>query len=721
MKKRLNKENMQENNKWYIYVVGVIAVTVLLMLNSVTANNLSFDLQVSRTADGYSEYSPRLSLPQGEYTFQFNNGNSVKIVNPDGKELGSGSGTVSAKLDRDESGIIIKSQTSNISNVRLTKQFAIFNDYILYALLIAAMLLYIGYIKFKKNADLTKSAVIITLIAAAVFASYPSFENYLIYGQDLNFHLYRIEGLKDGLLSGQFPVRIDPAHNNGYGYLTASIYPSLFMYFPALLRLCGVSLVTAYKIFLLSVNLATAFIMYTCAKKMTKSTFAGVFAAVVYTLSTWRCENLFYRAAIGEALAMTFFPVVILGLYYILKDDKSKWWVFAIGCSAIFHSHVISCIFVAMLTAASIIVFWRNFVNDKRYMAFVKAAAVTLLINLWYLVPFIVYYFGADLSIHHTPANTEYFSNAVFPAEMFNFFNDKYGYSQLLPLGIKGDMSLSLGVGVTFCFVIAALYTIFSKKSGLKNKSFYTYIFLFGLFIMFMTSTLFPSELLQKSKLLNAFAGTVRMPWRFLSLASPIMCFVAAAALTDIVKTDKSRAVCIALACIICSFSFAVFGESYTTSFDASVKIGQAAPEAYSCGWDDEYFIRGTNKNELLPEKYEVSSSSVRVLSYDKNGTNIKLEVSGAADGKYIEVPLLYYPGYSAKASNGEKLTVECGNNNVLRVNLADGADNIKIKYSGLPIFKISCIISLMTAICILAYVFCRRKGIKIDEIIGKK
>ena len=711
MKKRVNKENTQENNKWYIYVTGVIIIIILLMLNSVTANKLSFDLKLSKNAAGYNEYSPRLSLPAGNYTFQFNSGSEVKIVNPDGKELGSGEGIIGVQLNKDESNIIIKSQSANLSNVQLTRQRAIFNDYILYALLIAAMLLYIGYIKFKKNTDLTKSAVIITLIATAVFASYPSFENYIIYGQDLNFHLYRIEGIKDGLLSGQFPVRIDPAHNNGYGYLTASIYPSLFLYFPALLRLCGISLVTSYKIFLLAVNIVTAFIMYVCAKKMTKSTFAGVFAAIVYTLSTWRCENLFYRAAIGEALAMTFFPVVILGLYYILKDDKSKWWVFAVGCSAIFHSHIISCIFVVILTVASIIVFLRDFLQEKRYIGFIKAAVLTLLINLWYLIPFIIYYIDTDLSIHHTPANTEYFSNSIFPAEMFNFFNDKFGYSQLMPLGIKGDMSLSLGVGVTFCFVIAALYTIFAKKSKLKNKSFYSYIFLFGLFIMFMASTLFPSELLQKVKLLNAFAGTVRMPWRLLSLASPIMCVVAAAALTDIIKTDKNKALCIAAACIICSFSFAIFGESYTTSFDAAVKIGQAAPSEKAAGWDDEYFIRGTSINELLPEKYAVSDSAVRILSYDKNGTNIELEISGAADGKYIEVPLLYYPGYSAKTGNGERLTTELGKNNVLRVNLKNSADKVKIKYGGNILFKLADIVSLLTVLFIAFVIYKKRKG----------
>ncbi len=60
---------------------------------------------------------------------------------------------------------------------------------------------------------------------------YPLFSGTIGFGHDLNFHLYRIEGIKDGILSGQFPVRIHPTHNNGYGYITASVYPELFFVF----------------------------------------------------------------------------------------------------------------------------------------------------------------------------------------------------------------------------------------------------------------------------------------------------------------------------------------------------------------------------------------------------------------------------------------------------------------------------------------------------------
>lgn len=698
MNTRLGRElHIGQNKNWYLYIAGVCIIAILMLLNNFTSHDLTFALEADRQSEGSIEYKPYLSLPKGTYEINVNENSECSISTTEGTEIGSGTGKFEITLDKDESQLIIKSASAGINSVTIHSGHAIFRDMTLISLVFAAFLLYLGYIKFKRQKAMGGPAVAVALVLIAAFASYPIFTNYLSYGQDLNFHLYRIEGLKDGLLAGQFPVRIDPTHNNGYGYITASVYPSLFLYFPALLRLCGISLVTSYKFFLFAVNIATAFIMYGCTKAMTKSRFAGLFASLVYTLSTWRIINLIYRAAIGEALAMTFFPVVILGLYYLVKGDKSKWWVFTIGCSAIFHSHIISCIFVAMLSAVTFLVFIRDLLRDKRWLALVESAAVTVLVNLWYLIPFATYYFGVDLAIRHTAENTEYFSNAIFPAEMFNFFNDKFGYSQLLPLGIKGNMSLSLGVGVTICLIIAALYFIFGKKESIRHYGFYAEQFLFAIFILFMASTLFPSELLQKPKLLNALAGTVRMPWRFLSLASPILCIVAAAVILTKIKSRTHKQILLATTSIICACAAVMFGTAYTYNYDVSVRVGQAAYTDGASGWDDEYFIHGTNTAALVPDLYTASDESISIDGYEKNGTNIEVNLSGATDGGYIEVPLLYYPGYAAKDHKGNRLEVVPGTNNVLRVNLQDKTDTVTIRYAGLASFKIGCALSLLT------------------------
>lgn len=582
------------------------------------------------------------------------------------------------------------------------------SEQVSYEPLILAML-YILYVRFLKKGSRDDNAVIMLVLLGAVFASYPLFSGTIGFGHDLNFHLYRIEGIKDGILSGQFPVRIHPTHNNGYGYITASVYPELFLYFPAVLRIFGLSPVMAYNTFLFGVNVATALIMYYSAKGMSKSKYVGLIASIIYTLSTWRVMNLYYRAAIGEALAMVFFPLVIYGLYCLLKGDKKKWWVLALGCTGVYQSHVISTVFVVITIIAAVLMFIKNFISDRRWLGFFKAGVLTVLLNLWYLVSFITYYFGLDMAIRHTKENTEFFSNAIFPTQLFNIFNTNFGYSQLLDKGMRSDMSLSLGVGVTICLVIGIAYFIFRKKKEIKNESFVFGILAFGVLLLFMATTLFPWELLQQNKLINMFAGTVRMPWRFLSLASPIFCIAAAIIIGAVSKSDMSKRIVIMVTCFVCAITFVSWGTAYTTQLDPALKKGYAVSTSGAVGLDNEYYVVGTNADRLTAEKYE-TSDGVKVDSYYKSGTNIEAEISGAKNGSYIEVPLLYYPGYSAKDNNGNKLETEDGTNHVLRINLQNGTDTVKIKYSGLWSFKLADAVTILTLLGMSALWFYHKR-----------
>ena len=73
----------------------------------------------------------------------------------------------------------------------------------------------------------------------SLVASIPYLCEYNITGADLTYHLQRIEGVKDGILGGQFPVRLEPRWVYDHGYANAIFYCNTFLYFPALLRLLG--------------------------------------------------------------------------------------------------------------------------------------------------------------------------------------------------------------------------------------------------------------------------------------------------------------------------------------------------------------------------------------------------------------------------------------------------------------------------------------------------
>ncbi len=690
---------------WIPALAVSAAVLVLLLMNTYGGHRMQtgLALEAASAGEAWQSYSPRLSLPRGEYRVLIDGYGPVAVQNGEGRLLGAGNAgeLLELCLEKDESNVIFHGWKEGVLvslELETARGGPIYSDGFLLSLGIAALVFALGLVRRQAlrperggGADVF---VFCVLLGITLLASYPLFYGMVGPGHDLNFHLYRIEGIKDGLLSGQFPVRLHPTHNNGYGYISSSVYPELFLYFPAFLRLLGASPVMAYHTFLILINAGTAWIMYVCARGISGSRYAGLLASVLYTLSTWRIINLYHRAAIGEALAMVFFPVLLYGLYLLLAGDERKWWVLALGCSGILQSHVISTVFAVLAIAATAAVYPRAFVRKRRALGFVKAGILTLLLNIWYLAAFLTYYLGEDLSIRHTPENTEFYQNAIFPTELFNVFNTSFGHSQLLEQGLQGNMSLSLGVGVTGALLVCVGCFLLGKREKGTAGRFYGVMTGMGCALLFMASTLFPWRLLQRVPLINAFCGTVQMPWRFLSLASPMFCMAAAGILARREKRERRAAAWAVLG--LCGLAFIQWGSAYTTELGAALKPGRAVDTYASPGYDGEYFPWGTDRSLLTAGRY-ITGGSVELTGYDKRGTGISLQVQNARAGDWVEVPLLYYGGYEARDSQGRRLEVTDGDNHVARVVLREGTTQVELRYKGFWYFRGAELVSGLT------------------------
>ncbi len=681
------------------------AALILLLMNTYGQRQLRIDLTPDNAAaqQSWINYGPHLTLPRGDYELTLGGTGSVVVRNGEGTLLGSGNAAepLELRLEKDESNIFLSGwYEGSIGSVTVRSPGggAVYRDWLFISLGLGAVVLVLGRTACRQD----KSAgmlIFCVLLGVTVLASYPLFSGTIGPGHDLNFHLYRIEGIKDGLLAGQFPVRLHPTQNNGYGYISSSVYPELFLYFPAVLRLLGASPVMAYNTFLVAVNAATAWIMYVCARGITRSRYGGLLASALYTLSTWRIINLYYRAALGEALAMTFFPLLLYGLYLLLAQENDsaptggKWWVLALGCSGVFQSHIISTVFAAGTIAVAVIVYFPRFLEKRRLLGFVKAGVFTVLLNLWYLAAFLTYYLGADLAIRHTPENTEFYQNAVFPTELFNIFNTGFGYSQLLEQGLRGNMSLSLGVGVTAALALCAAYFVLGRKEKDENRKFYGLLTAMGLVLLFMSSTLFPWQLLQRSKLINTFCGTVRMPWRFLSLASPMFCLAAAGILVRRKRREWLPTACAVLG--VCALAFIRWGTAYTTELEPALKPGRAVELYASAGYDNEYFPWGTDPGGLTAGRYVTEGAEL--MEYGKQGTDVSLGLQNVREGAWVEVPLLYYAGYGARDQLGQRLEVKAGDNHVVRILLREGTTRVELGYKGFWYFRVAELATILT------------------------
>ena len=113
--------------------------------------------------------------------------------------------------------------------------------------------------------------VVLGLLAIILISSIPLGNDHLYGGSDITYHLLRLGNIKDGFLSGQFPVRIDPSWLFGNGYASSVCYGELFLYIPAFLRLIGFTLQGSWMWFLLILNGATCLVSYHCFKNIFNS------------------------------------------------------------------------------------------------------------------------------------------------------------------------------------------------------------------------------------------------------------------------------------------------------------------------------------------------------------------------------------------------------------------------------------------------------------------
>ena len=533
-------------------------------------------------------------------------------------------------------------------------------DLCAYAVLIGAVLtvlLVLSWDRTERGRKNRRDAMV--LVCAAAFACMPLLWRGVFDGHDLLFHLNRIEGIASGLRNGQFPVRIHSSTLLGYGYAAPEFYPELFLYIPAILRNLGVSLSASVRVFEACINLATALSCYLCVRSLMRSRRAAVGAGVLYTLCVYRLVNLYTRATLGESLAMIFFPVVLLGLYEVLRRDERRWPLLALGMTGVCMSHLLSTLFCAAFCAlAAVISIKKLFAEKKRILAILLAAGVTVLCGLWFYVPMLQYTAdGVSTSVVLNAAENVH----VLGSFLVGFAGDAgadapedFAYT----IGVVPGLALLLGCALLLVRRYAAGRGAFKAENDRLSLA----LLGLGALSLLLCTDFFPwTFLCSLRKPFSTFFMQMQFPWRFVSVAAPMLSVSAAwGYLREEREAKLGMAALIAL-CVVFS------------GYTMQTMVQQEAPlqkETYTDTRIEqfEYTYLGTEKTALKVGDVRTNpEGSCEVLAYEKRGTEITATVKTEDVCTYIEVPLLYYPGYHAEV-DGETRTVARGTNNVLRV-----------------------------------------------------
>ena len=505
------------------------------------------------------------------------------------------------------------------------------------------------------------------LLLGFLIANIPNYEPIIRFGTDIRVHLLRIEGIKDGLIAGQFPVILYPDAFNGFGEI-GCLYPKLFLYPAAFLRICGVSLLTSYKTLIYFISITTLLVTYFASKSICKDKIISAVVSVLYLLFPYRMYVMGYSSStLGRGMSMIFFPLVVAGLYHILRGDKHKWPLLVWGITGILQSHLLNFVIAILFVLITCFVFWKDLIKKESLITLMKAAIVSVLLNIGFLTQFLGYYFAG--------LNLDYLK--------FNVYDKLFSIEDFLtsPWNLVG------------IFYLLCAYIFFRKEQSGKDRKIFCYLAVTSIMIFIMSSVAFPWFLFLKVPILNSIISTFQNIKRFYIICAyllPLMFGI------WVLKRAESRSFVkwSVIGIVVATVGVIIPYQEY---FGCDVLMDRIT--GYTENEQIEYLPEGTQKDYYISNAGKVSDESViHCTDYIKNGSDVVFTYTSTADNGYVEVPLFYYKGYQAVDESNRLVSLEKGEKNRIRIWLqkSDTPSSIHIFFKVSPIYTIMTVVSLI-------------------------
>lgn len=543
--------------------------------------------------------------------------------------------------------------------------------------------------KIKEKRELYIVAAMVLLIV--LVTGYPYLKNGIGgYDKDLLYHLLRIEGIKDALLQGKFPVRIYENFFDGYGYGSPLFYPDLFFVIPAILRILGFSPSITWKLFALLLTVLASLSTYFSFRYIIRDWKYAVTGTMLLMLSQFYLADLMIRVGISEYLAFIFLPMLVAGIYDFFARDGKKVYLMGIAFAGMLLSHTIMTFVGVMITIVLFVLMFLHpqkrklFFEKERMGRLIKTAIVTALSVSYYLFPMLEQMKAADYRYSVPWAHV---GDYVQP---FSVLFNPTGYF---------DYIACVGIGVPILLLLFCRF-FYGKPKNRWADGFY-----FGGGLLFlMTTSLFPWRMLN-----NTIFNMIQFPYRLYPYALCFLILGICMILSE--QAEKTQAKTIRGLVIVLTIFFGVW-QNYN--------VIQEYTGIYNTDLSEEFIAQNSNcvgKGEWLTVSAEDDVTELTaagtVLCEGEEIETVRIqgavEFTAANEGSVeYEVPFIYYKGYRAiltnEAGEMQELAVRESEHGLVEVlNETNCKGNMKVFYQETWVQKSSKWISVLTVIGVVA------------------
>lgn len=600
----------------------------------------------------------------------------------------------------------------------------------------------------------SQKKLLLVLSGMVFLSSLPILGMHLGGGDDLAFHLLRIDALAEGLRDGQFPVRISPYWNNGYGYASSLYYNDLFLLFPAGLRLLGISVQSAYKQYVFAVNLAAVGVAWYSFRHMFERKTALVGTAI-FVFFPYRLVCLYKRAAVGEYTAMLFLPLVVWGMYRIyigeeqgtalqtgksgkqalgaritlaIQNDLKMIIPLVLGLGGLISTHMITTFMTGLLIFIFCLIMIRQTVRPKTLRRLIMTVLLVFLLNAWFLVPeFDSMRFGIRATADNAREHIQRSGTYLF--QLFDMFPDAGGtnyrtYEEIDPANAgMHEISFSAGAGI-FGFVLWICYLLFHREKGNPNRALGNWCCGLGILSLFMSTVWFPWDFLTRTFVVTeGIFGSIQFPWRFLGIAGVLSSVTSICLLAELQKSDDQRMWIRARDgfVVLTILSAMWFIHSYCTTVvwqddtrDGSIQTTEISGAEY---------LPKTADQGIFSSDQPVPGDGIAIENYQKQRGIITLTAENDSDtASYVDVPFLYYHGYVAKyGETGQRMDGSFGDGGRTRVMIPAGYHGeITVQYRERTLWRLADLVSVLAAALLLLWKTFSRKDTRLEKVSDK-
>ena len=481
---------------------------------------------------------------------------------------------------------------------------------------------------------------------------------------------------------------------NGFGYSWDFFEACLPTYIIMAIGAICMSYTIGLKIVIFLIFVFTGLAMHRFIYEISENRNCALVAGILYMVSPYLFTSLFVRHAIGEAMIFAFLPMLFLGLYNLFNTESNHYYT-VLGLSGIILCNnvmsALSLIFAGIYCVLNI----KNFSSVKVKKGFLIDLIFVLAITAFFILPKLETRFFTNYEVYQQDLNIQ----------RENFIDEAITLKELLISSGKTRYVFELGLPIILMLVFSV--TAFRKIEDYKKE--YLFCMILGILCTFMATKYFPW------KYMPDVFFKLQKPWVTLEFASFFFAIVCSINMTTLIKSfNKKDILVIAIICIMyfVSTQGAIYYSDNTKDvkeYDIRRLSGQNNETLEGMGnlknlpskaYKNTFYIATRN------EKIQVLQGICEIKNEEKNEGKLRARIVTSDEEIKLELPYIYYPGYSVKFDGMNIFSYET-ENGFLGCTIPMKENGVlEVKYERTKLNKIASLISLGTVIVYIEYVW---------------